>query len=215
MAVMQPVRPLPCPLIPCPWGHTYRPLWSTQTLHIGPACRVTPYQSLCLCDTYSSKCVMLQSLDLSQSTLQGSLPPEWGQLQAFPSLMILNASFTQLTGPLPSAWGTPDAFSKLMNLSLVHTDITGGLPDSWATLGAWPQLVALQVDQTHISGQFSHLSHSMSHLPCVSRMKISMPSNFVFAEASHAQHSYRSSAAMLASKRVWYFDQGCIDTTAS
>lgn len=95
---------------------------------------------------------MLQSLDLSQSNLQGPLPPEWGQPQAFPSLMILNASFTQLTGPLPSAWGSPDAFLKLTNLSVVHTDITGGLPDSWATLGAWPQLVALQVDQTGISG---------------------------------------------------------------
>ncbi|DBB02052.1 TPA: hypothetical protein ACH3X1_000627 [Trebouxia sp. C0004] len=95
---------------------------------------------------------LLQSLDLSQSTLQGSLPPEWGQPQAFLSLMLLNASFTQLTGPLPSAWGSPDAFLKLTNLSLVHTDITGGLPDTWATPGAWPQLVALQVDQTQISG---------------------------------------------------------------
>lgn len=132
---------------------------------------------------------MLQSLDLSQSTLQGSLPPEWGQPQAFPSLKIVNASFTQLTGPLPSAWGSPDAFLKLTNLSLVRTDITGGLPDSWATQGAWPQLVALQVDQTHISGQSSpllHLSHllylSCSIPPTVLRRTTPMPTSFVFAQ---------------------------------
>ncbi len=163
-----------CPALPPAPPPLRLQLMKHCTCYMGSACRVIPCKSVCLADTYSRKCVMLQSLDLSQSTLQGSLPPEWGQPQAFPSLMILNASFTQLTGPLPSAWGSPDAFLKLTNVSVVHTYITGGLPDSWATLGAWPQLVALQVDQTHIAGSChhchichtSHTCHKARHI-CV------------------------------------------------
>lgn len=96
---------------------------------------------------------MLQVLDVAQTSLQGTLPPEWGQQpQAFTNLRIFNGSFTQLTGPLPSAWGNASAFQKLTNLSLVGSGITGGLPDGWATPGAWSSLLALQLDQTHISG---------------------------------------------------------------
>ena len=159
MALVQPTRASPCSLLPCPWGPMCCPLQSPQavTPSTPPVIRGQQAESVHISQCAmliltQRKCVMLQSLDLSQSTLQGSLPSDWGQPQAFPSLMIMNTSFTQLTGPLPSAWGSPDAFLKLMNLSMVHTDITGGLPVSWATPGAWPQLVALQVDQTHISG---------------------------------------------------------------
>ena len=71
--------------------------------------------------------LVLQTLDVSQTTLQGPLPPEWGQPQAFPSLRILNASFTQLTGPLPSAWGSASAFQKLENMTFVGSGVSGGM----------------------------------------------------------------------------------------
>lgn len=99
--------------------------------------------------------LVLQTLDVSQTTLQGPLPPEWGQPQAFPSLRILNASFTQLTGPLPSAWGSASAFQKLENMTFVGSGVSGGLPDSWGTPGAWPALKAIQIDQTGVSGMIA------------------------------------------------------------
>ena len=102
--------------------------------------------------TNACSCHALQSLDVSQTTLQGTLPPNWGQPQAFPSLRTLNASFTQLTGPLPSAWGSASAFQKLENMSFVGSRVSGGLPDSWGTPGAWPALKAIQIDQTSVSG---------------------------------------------------------------
>ena len=110
----------------------------------------------------------MQSLDVSQTHLEGSLPPEWGQPQAFLSLRTLNASFTQLTGPLPSAWGSPSAFQKLENITFVGSTISGPLPDSWATPGAWPALKAIQVDQTGISGIGTVLSGS-SGVTCTSQ----------------------------------------------
>lgn len=97
----------------------------------------------------------LQVLDVAESSLQGTLPAEWGQgPQAFPALRVFNASQTQLSGPLPSAWGTAGAFPRLTNLTLVNTRISGTLPDSWAGAGVWPALLALQIDQTNVSGSW-------------------------------------------------------------
>lgn len=49
----------------------------------------------------------LQTLLLSNNTLEGGLPPSWGATNiSMASLGVLDLSDNELTGALPDAWGT-------------------------------------------------------------------------------------------------------------
>ena len=99
----------------------------------------------------------LQSLDLSQAQLQGTLPDGWGSPKAFPKLRTLNLTNTQLSGSLPATWGSSGAFPALVDLQLGATSIDisqleGSLPPEWGARTAFPLLKTLQINYCNTTG---------------------------------------------------------------
>ncbi|KAK9811928.1 hypothetical protein WJX73_000424 [Symbiochloris irregularis] len=93
------------------------------------------------------------SLDLSSTSLSGTLQPSWGQdLAAFASLDLSN---TGLQGTLPDAWA--QAMTRLQSLNLSGNYITSSFPASWAAANAFPYLETLKLSGNYLSGSLPEL----------------------------------------------------------
>eukprot|EP00887_Chlorella_sp_A99_P005023 scaffold4.g5023.t1 len=73
----------------------------------------------------------LMVMDLSSNLLFGPLPPAWGALNSFPSLLQLNLNSNQLTGPFPEEWSV-GAFQQLEDLQIASNQLSGPFPASFA-----------------------------------------------------------------------------------
>jgi Leucine-rich repeat (LRR) protein len=69
-----------------------------------------------------------------QTTIQGTLPDDWSQLQQLQFLSVANNS---LTGSIPSSWGS---LENLATLGLWNNKLTGTIPDSFSALSALKEL---------------------------------------------------------------------------
>jgi len=71
----------------------------------------------------------LTSLDLT-APLAGTLPASWGSNGSFPALTLLQLGggpgVTPLSGSLPAEWGSPTAWQGLRYLTIANASITGG-----------------------------------------------------------------------------------------
>ena len=68
----------------------------------------------------------LELLNLAESNISGTLPPDWAF--AFPNLMELILSVTEVHGTIPQEWAVPEAFEQLRVLSLGSSNLHGTLP---------------------------------------------------------------------------------------
>jgi hypothetical protein len=101
------------------------------------------------------------SLQLS-CVAAGTLPPDWGNSGAFPSLRLLFLQDTPFSGTLPAAWGSSVAFPALEQLQLGATVanlslLSGTLPATWGSSQAFPRLETLRVTNCSIQGTHQHL----------------------------------------------------------
>ncbi|KAL4419177.1 hypothetical protein ABPG77_004900 [Micractinium sp. CCAP 211/92] len=96
---------------------------------------------------------MLNRLDLFSNSFTGSIPPSWGSPDAFPMLETLYLYFNpNLTGSLPASWGANGSFPSLQTLDFYDADLTGTLPPEWGSPGALPSLTSLKLSYNRING---------------------------------------------------------------
>ncbi len=100
----------------------------------------------------------------------GTLPPDWGNSGAFPSLRLLFLQDTPFSGTLPTAWGSSAAFPALEQLQLGATVanlslLSGTLPATWGSSQAFPQLKTLLVYNCSI--QDIHQQFMVTHTDCL------------------------------------------------
>eukprot|EP00887_Chlorella_sp_A99_P007439 scaffold2.g7439.t1 len=74
----------------------------------------------------------LQTLDLSNNSLSGPMPPEWGNPGSFPELVDFLVNNNQLTGPFPESWGIGPAFVSLVTMNIAGNRLSGPFPASYA-----------------------------------------------------------------------------------
>ena len=80
-------------------------------------------------------------VQLSNYGRTGEFPAYLDQLDALETLQLSNGL---LSGTLPSAWSL--AFSFLQQLDLSFNNMTGGIPDSWTAAGSFPNLTTLNLN---------------------------------------------------------------------
>jgi hypothetical protein len=85
----------------------------------------------------------LKVLDLEQTQLSGTLPPEYGSLAR---LEVLYLWGNKLTGPLPAAWS---GMVAMKDLELSANQLSGPLPASWGSLA---KMEKLYLDENKLSG---------------------------------------------------------------
>uniref|UniRef100_J3NCZ6 Leucine-rich repeat-containing N-terminal plant-type domain-containing protein n=1 Tax=Oryza brachyantha TaxID=4533 RepID=J3NCZ6_ORYBR len=98
------------------------------------------------------------SLDLSQNSLAGTIPPEIGDLR---ELNILNLSWNALSGPIPA---TLASLASLQALELSHNELAGEIP---ASLAGLTFLSSFDVSHNRLRGVIPNLSQ-FSTFPCSS-----------------------------------------------
>ncbi|CAK0785098.1 hypothetical protein CVIRNUC_008304 [Coccomyxa viridis] len=93
----------------------------------------------------------LEVLNLSNNSIQGEIPDEWGESGSFPILKNLSLSFNPLSGDLPEAWGSDgSSLQNLTHLNISNCGLNSTLPKDWAR--NLPSLVALNLSANTLSG---------------------------------------------------------------
>eukprot|EP00887_Chlorella_sp_A99_P002361 scaffold10.g2361.t1 len=105
----------------------------------------------------------LETLNVQQQALGGTLPPEWGAPGAFPHLLNLVVRDTPVRGSVPPSWGAPGALRSLVLLSLADAPLDGPLPDPLLL----PALSILRIFNTRVSGTLSPALGTNGSLPAV------------------------------------------------
>jgi len=115
----------------------------------------------------------LQELTLSTNLFSGQLPAAWGAPGAFKQLTYLELSSIDVTGGLPAAWGSPHGFQKIRVLYCQDSVQLGGtLPESWASPDAFPNVQEMILYNSSIGGTIPASWGSPDGFPKLQRLNL-------------------------------------------
>lgn len=99
------------------------------------SCHTLPFH--CLSTAFPLYMPTFHRRSLANIGLYGSLPPEWGDAGAFPSMRLLSLANNNITGTLPSEWGSvsTDSWPQLQAMLLFNNSLQGFVPSSWMSFG--------------------------------------------------------------------------------
>lgn len=110
----------------------------------------------------------LQTLDLVNNNLSGTLPPEWGLPGAFHDLQILRLNGNRFSGRIPEQWAVGPAFLRLVDFQLAGNLLTGPFPAVAYTNTSFMLMQAFNIGNNQMTGPLPEFWNGLIILSLVS-----------------------------------------------